>query len=312
MSSKLLIKHCQLSWEIAVQNCKLIIDGLVDLSQQKSFISSFQNAIELGTKQIMIDECYYSVVDYSAKKMDTAIAQNYLQSNDLNAYFISLSKEELGKLFSIEFNEIIDIFSKKVKLEKGTLIKEKLNILKKLRNNETHFYIDDANYLSFDNFEKLCELMDFFYNYFCEKNVIAHGFGKPSDDWKTNLGYFKKSDYTFVSYDELISNSVSNKKILNNFTTFNPNDICDGYHFSLYNENDDYGIAYSVYTAEDLTVDMKFGLNFNEFYRRFSILKEKGYLIVNTYVDDEAEEYYDDEGIITVKPPYASIVVTKK
>ena len=60
-------KHCQLSWEIAVHNCNLIFSGLTDLTQRKLFVSSFENALELGFKQMLLDLNDHSVIP--AKKI---------------------------------------------------------------------------------------------------------------------------------------------------------------------------------------------------------------------------------------------------
>ena len=65
-------KHCQLSWEIAVHNAKLIIDGLTDLTQRKLFVSSFQNALELCFKQILLDRNNHKVIN-KEKGMKTVL-----------------------------------------------------------------------------------------------------------------------------------------------------------------------------------------------------------------------------------------------
>ncbi len=273
---KILQNHFTISWQIAVYNCKLILDGLIDSTQQKLFVSSLQNAIEIGCKQIMIDECDYRVVDYGLKRMDSSLAQAYLSSTDLNAFFGALDSDTLSKLYSIEFNEIVDIFSKKIDSEKGVNLKDQLNVLKKLRNNETHFYIDSSNYLPFSSFKKLCELLNFFFQYFVEKNVLDRKwFGKTAEDNEDQLIRFDISEYSFHSYQYFVKNSNTNLYILKFFPLFNETNRLDGVVLEFKDAEDVYSVAYSVFNAEQEVERTNFFVNFNEFYRRFKILEEE-------------------------------------
>ena len=61
---KFLQEHCELAWVSAVTNFYKITHGLVDIEQQKVFISFFHNAVELCFKQIMIDEGNHNVIKY--------------------------------------------------------------------------------------------------------------------------------------------------------------------------------------------------------------------------------------------------------
>lgn len=299
---KILQNHFTVSWQIAVHNCKLILDGLIDSTQQKLFVSSFQNAIELGCKQIMIDECDYRIIDFGPKKCDISLAKQFLVSTDLNSFFGGLASASLSKLFSIEFNEIIDIFSEKIKLEKGINIKDQLNILKKLRNDETHFYIDLYDYLTFGSFKKLCELLDFFFDYFVEKNVLDRKwFGKSSDDSDDQLIYFNLSDYSLHSYRDLVKQSKTNLLILKSFPLFDKNDTLNGEVLEFKNAEDIYSVAYSIFNSEWKDDRKDYYVDFYEFYRRFQILEEEKLIHIEQnyacgfYGEDEyGHEYWEE------------------
>lgn len=309
---KILQEHFNLSWQIAVHNCKLILDGVVDSMQQKLFVSSLQNALELGCKQIMIDESDYRVVDYGPKKMrDNRIANSFLSSTDLNSFLSNLGAEELSKIFTIEFNEIVDIFSKKIHDEKNVEIKESLNILKKLRNNETHFYINLSNYLSFADFKKLCELLDFFFSYFCEKNILdRNGFGRMPADDEEQLIYFNKNDYSFVSYENLVKASHNNLMILNSLELYDQSNPIKGNVIEFKFSYELYGIAYSIFNGTWQTHREDFYMSFSEFYRRFKLMHDIGLIHIQQEFAG-GDIYLDELGREHIDPQYELAVVTR-
>lgn len=315
MADKVLRKHCEISWELAVHNLKLIIDGLVDIVQQKVFISSLQNAIELCFKQILIDENSYDVLEFS--KMGIDDARDYLNATNINDYIDGLEKTKKSKLYSAEFNDLVRIFIGKIKTDSGRDFSNEFGILKDLRNNETHFYIDVDDYLSFNQFIKICELVDYLYEYFKDKDVIKHiAFGKPASDWETDLSYFKMSDYTFKSYQYFIKEGNTNKQILSNLNRFNPTDKYEGTHIQLRDPNDKYGIAYELFNLRDNGIEgdgieYNLRMNFNEFYRRFSILMDSGKIICTEIIEEPELEVCDGNDYV-LKGGYFALVVTKK
>ena len=311
MSDKFLKEHCNLAWEISVYNCNLIIDGLVDIEQQKLFVSSLQNAIEICYKQVMIDNCDYRVVNYS-KISDISKVKEYLNAIDLNAYFKSLDVASIQKLYTVDFNEIIDFISKDVNETQNIDIKSKLKILKELRNNESHFYIDTQDYLSFENFKILCWLLDYFCKFFRDKRVIGDFFGEPRDADKNALLYFNKDSHSCNSYNEYVGLSKTNKELWMQFPKYDSNDETAGYHYTIRNLDDLFGIAHifycEIYTGE--RVEIKH--SFYDFYRRFKLLVENQILNLYEYVEDEPDIVRNEDGVFETTVPYASIVVSRK
>lgn len=305
MVNRFLKEHCLIAWEGAVYNCKLILDGLVDVIQQKLFISSFQNAIELCFKQIMLDECFYNVVDYG--KMSPELACQYLSSTDLNTFLFSLPKEKVSGLFSIEFNKMIDFIASKMTND----VKEGLSLLKNLRNNETHFYIDVNDYMSFVQFEKLCKLLNDIGVFLKNKNIITLSEPKnlfgSSTSTVSMISDFTITDYDFKSYDHFINTSKTNQDILNNFGE-PTKDETDGFMYSY--RDDDYGIAYEIYSNKnDMGCDFIIDMNFYEFYRRFKLLKNKHLRVYSDYeeyeeviIGEDAYGYPEEQVVINAEP----------
>ena len=283
---KFLKEHCELAWANAVSNCNKIFDGLVDIEQEKAFVSSFHNAIELCFKQIMIDETKYEVVDYG--KMNPEDSRDYLNSKDLNNYFENLSIEKLDKLFSIEFNKLIDIFGTIEINGQSINIKGKLKLLNAKRNNETHFYISNniEEYLSFSDFKELCELMTLLFMYLSNNQIISSiDFKKDSNSTFYHLNFFDIKEYQFISYYSYILNSDKNKKILKNLNKFNKNKPNRTFKEFSYNKDDLYEAAYSLYTGENCDEKFEIEIPFFEFYRRFKILTNCGEVIINECIE---------------------------
>lgn len=315
MNKKVIIENFKLSWRNAIESCKLIFDGLTDVLQQKLFVSSLQNAIELGCKQILIDESDYRVVDYGNKKMDVQTARKYLNSDNLNDFFAGLTKDEIEKIASITFSELIEIFSSKLKSISGlNFKKENLTLLKKLRNSETHFYLDKNSFITPAEFKQLCELIATFQSYFESKNLIHLN---TNDDEEESLDTILLSNYKFpkTNFNSLIINSTTNNTILNLLPKYNDKDLSSGLHYEMVPEEDEYKLAYYLYL--NLTKDdkKKVNLTFIEFFRRFKLMKRLN--LINVAYENSFEELSDvgfaiDNKLESVGYQKISTVITAK
>lgn len=291
MVKKFLKEHFTIAWSIAVNNCNKLLDGLVDLNQKKSFVSSLQNAIEIGFKQLMIDQSNHKILKYG--NMEVEDAKEFLNSSDLNFYFDNLykgNKEKFDKIYSIDFKDLID--KSKEFFNNNSIIKEKLRLLQKIRNSETHFYINEDDYLKIDDFKELCELMVIVQDKFKEKKLleINHAFGSIAKNDKDNIIYFSYDKNSLISYDDLINNGKTNKEILK--------EIYDekGFSILISDKNDLYNIAYQTFTSQGFennnNLQLNFTVSFDEFYRRFILLHKNGKIGIREHDDyDECEGY---------------------
>ena len=310
-----LTKHCQMAWQIAVHNCKLIFDGLTDLTQRKLFVSSFQNAAELCFLQLLIDKNDHRVIDKDRmKQRDPTFGPRFSAATDLNLFFSSLSEEELICLHSREYEKLYH-FAFEGKSNTETTYKY-LKLLGVLRNKETHFHIDDSSYLNMDDFKKLCELMKTLQDLFMENNVIEHLDSEiPLDSDKKYLNYFDKDITTLVSFENLIVNSKTNIEIVDQFPEYKQWDYNDvlpssGWWFNVYDANDLYSIAHEVFKhhgigdSEGIMLDLT--MNFDEFYRRFVLMNLQKMFVIESYNSISKRE--DDK----VHTPYVIVSKNKK
>lgn len=159
--------------------------GYITLGIQKQFVSSLHNAVELCLKQKMLDKNDTSVAEIKIKdKEDAELSVKYFQKAEkglLNEFFEELSKDEISKFRSIEFNQLKTKYKKLININETEkeLFTKSLDLLQELRNNETHFYIDNS-FLSEENFCKLHNFMIVFYksaveNLLVNNNLICKG-----------------------------------------------------------------------------------------------------------------------------------------
>ena len=148
---KILLENALESWASAIYYCDEIIACKATLANKKHFVNSLQNAIELFVKQQMLNVTDYRVAEVKHCDSNGQPLKDYLSSTDLNQYFCNISTTDRDKFVSISFNDIIviqkELFSEFYG-DKGTYITNELKTLKKLRNNETHFYISDIDFMS--------------------------------------------------------------------------------------------------------------------------------------------------------------------
>lgn len=172
------------AWINAIKYHDKIMKGYITLGIQKQFVSSLHNAVELCLKQKMLDknDTFVAEIRIIKDKKDAELSVKYFQKAEkglLNEFFEELSKDEISKFRSIEFNQFKTKYKKLIDINETEkeLFTESLDLLPKLRNNETHFYIDNS-FLSEEDFCKLHNFMIVFYKSavedFLEKNKLIH------------------------------------------------------------------------------------------------------------------------------------------
>ena len=173
------------AWTAAVRYCNDIKSGKATLQYQKNFVSSLHNAVELIMKQMLLNNNDHSVAEIRKPKTeaDVKLLLSYLQAKDLNHFFDSISDDELSKFYTIQFNELISSHKKifGISLDPKESLKTELELLQKLRNNETHFMIRQNSFLSEDDFRTLHNFMVRFYK------IIKKWNPTNSDDLESSI-----------------------------------------------------------------------------------------------------------------------------
>lgn len=182
------------AWINAIKYHDKIMDGYITLGIQKQFVSSLHNAVELCLKQIMLDKNNTAVAEIKIRnKEDARLSLEYFQAAEtgsLNIFFKQLSSDKVSKFISIKFNDLkkkynsfklVDISDEKEKSEFTT----SMGLLQNLRNDETHFYIDNS-FLSEENFCKLHNFMILFYKSAVEDFLENNQLLRPWHVWGSN------------------------------------------------------------------------------------------------------------------------------
>jgi hypothetical protein len=166
------------AWATAIHFCDEIKDGKATLQNQKNFVSSLHNAVELIMKQMLLNNNDHRIAEMRKVRdlSDAKLLTDYFQAKDLNLFFDSLSEEDLSKFNTIQFNELISIHKKLLKscLKQGESLERELKLLQQLRNNETHFLIRQDSFLSEENFLILHNFMIRFYEIMGEWSPVIH------------------------------------------------------------------------------------------------------------------------------------------
>lgn len=165
--NQILMANAFEAWAAAIQFADDIRAGRCTLQYQKSFVSSLHNAVELFMKQMMLNNNDHDVVIRirDAKTANAQLKANYDRAVDLNVFFSGLSQEQLSEFYTIGFDGLI----KKHQLIVGDClakvypIEDDLNLLQRLRNNETHFAIHQGSFLREQEFCSLYNFMIRFY-----------------------------------------------------------------------------------------------------------------------------------------------------
>ena len=197
---QILLDNAYEAWENAIYYHSCIIKGFFTLGNKKGFVSSLHNAVELFLKQIMLNEKDTDVawVGKIKSKEEAQLQLDYYNATDLNEYFSQLSSEELNKYSSIEYSKLLEKVNKLISVDDKDKkdFKDALKKLKDLRNNETHFYINDKEYLKEDDFLSLCRFMVLFYNIINEKGLF------PTIKFDATDGQVTNRDYRYVFDDD--------------------------------------------------------------------------------------------------------------
>ena len=153
------------AWVAAIRYCNDIKGGKATLQYQKNFVSSLHNAVELIMKQMLLNNDDHRVADVRKPKSNAKLVLDYANATNLNRFFEKLQSEELSKFKTIQFKDLIslhqELFGKS--LFQGESLQTELELLQKLRNNETHFMIHQGSFLSEENFRVLHNFMIRFY-----------------------------------------------------------------------------------------------------------------------------------------------------
>lgn len=213
---KILLENALESWASAIYYCDEIIAGKATLANKKHFVNSLQNAIELFVKQQMLNVTDYRVAEVKHCDSNGQPLKDYLSSTDLNQYFCNISTTDRDKFVSISFNDIIviqkELFSEFYG-DKGTYITAELKTLKKLRNNETHFYISDIDFMSDKEFQDLHNMMIVFYEILQEYDLLPY-WGEAYAEYKKFK--FNRKSLTNFSYERQLKNSAFVKSLKEN------------------------------------------------------------------------------------------------
>lgn len=212
------------AWAAAIRFCDDIKDGKATLQYQKNFVSSLHNAVELIMKQMLLNDNDHRVAEIRKVKneADAKLLLDYFKATDLNSFFDTLSNENLSKFNKIQFNELISLHKKLFgrSLVQGESLKTELELLQKLRNNETHFLIRQGSFLSEEDF---CVLHNFMIRFY---KIMETWCPIDKDDyelyilpyWGDPIGAdsiygFNREPLQSFSYETAVKNSKLAKKI---------------------------------------------------------------------------------------------------
>lgn len=274
---KILLENALESWASAIYYCDEIIAGKATLANKKHFVNSLQNAIELFVKQQMLNATDYRVAEVKHCDSNGQPLKDYLSSTDLNQYFCNISTTDMDKFVSISFNDIIviqkELFSEFYG-DKGTYITAELKTLKKLRNNETHFYISDIDFMSDKEFQDLHNMMIVFYEILQEYDLLPY-WGEAYAEYKKFK--FNRKPLTNFSYERQLKNSAFVKSLKEN--------IEKELFFNNY-RNESYSITEDIVYCSDKYSES----DFNEIWAYIEMLmKYNMFKIEEVNIPDELE-----------------------
>lgn len=274
---KILLENALESWASAIYYCDEIIAGKATLANKKHFVNSLQNAIELFVKQQMLNVTDYRVAEVKHCDSNGQPLKDYLSSTDLNQYFCNISTIDMDKFVSISFNDIIviqkELFSEFYG-DKGTYITAELKTLKKLRNNETHFYISDIDFMSDKEFQDLHNMMIVFYEILQEYDLLPY-WGEAYAEYKKFK--FNRKPLTNFSYKRQLKNSAFVKSLKEN--------IEKELFFNNY-RNESYSITEDIVYCSDKYSES----DFNEIWAYIEMLmKYNMFKIEEVNIPDELE-----------------------
>ena len=277
------------AWAAAIRFCDNIKDGKATLQYQKNFVSSLHNAVELIMKQMLLNDNDHRVAEIRKvkNKADAKLLLDYFKATDLNSFFDTLSNEDLSKFNTIQFNELISLHKKLFgrSLAQGESLKTELELLQKLRNNETHFLIHQGSFLSEEDFCVLHNFMIRFYKImetWCpidkddyELYILPY-WGDPIE--ADSIYGFNREPLQSFSYETAVKNSKLTKKIA-----------------ELLNDDYLYGAPdFSPYTiTKDLIEQhMELSSQFDEIWSMVYMMQCLEMISVDEILDDEQGRVY--------------------
>lgn len=212
---QILLDNAYEAWRNAIYYHDAIEVGISSFGNQKGLVSSLHNAVELFMKQIMLDNNDHRVawIREPKKEQCVQIMKDYLNSDNLNEYF---SYANTAAFYSMEFSQLSDnkytILDNVPEECKGTF-SNAIKLLKDLRNNETHFYINPHSYLSESDFCLLHNFMVCFYEAILDKNLFKRQIfrfhnepKKALHDFQRELAFTRENWKTF-SYKKALKNN---------------------------------------------------------------------------------------------------------
>lgn len=227
---RILCNNAYESWKNAYKYHIAILNGFFTLGNKKGFIASLHNAVELYLKQSMLDDNEQKVAWVRSSILNSEegrrLKANYDQANNLNCFFSNLPSEQLSFFQSATFSSFIDgensqYMYLKLNVEPGERenYKEALTVLNILRNAETHFYIDEREYLNEKDFVCLWRFMKVFFELIEEKGYLPFvKINTSSGEMTVNSHLFKvrtdnrcANSFTYVS---VLKNNPKYKKII--------------------------------------------------------------------------------------------------
>jgi hypothetical protein len=271
-----------------MNNHNNMLDGLIDLTARKEFVSSLQNVIELIFKQYLIDRNDHSLATWRTHQ--THQRALFESESDLNSYLVT-DPTRANSIYTIKFSNLIEKIYQLIKPSNSTFNRGGLHILNKLRNEETHFYIDNS-YLTFSQFQDLRKLIKDVYD-FLERDAFLGFFGDPSVTNKDSLKHFNYSSLTCNSYNELVLNSNTNNAILEHLNDKNNPDNL-GLRVDYHGNDNIFSIAYQMFNLDwgEDGFDIPVKVTQYELYRRLVLLNDYNKI----YITDDGNEYEDQYG----------------
>ena len=218
---KILLDNAWTAWGNAIRFSRFICSGRFTLENRKNFVASLHNAVELFLKQVMLDKNDYRVATIKTEKLkdpQCELAKRFYNAPDLNKFFAELSEQEMKCFYSIEYSKLVDLHTKLLQkaLTKGVGFSSELKLLQNLRNNETHFYIDQISYLNENEFQQLHNFMIDFFEVLRQLKLLPFNkrrFGRrygPTiymDDPGFQYLWFEKNRLNSFSYKKAIKES---------------------------------------------------------------------------------------------------------
>lgn len=209
----LLLINAYISWRQSIISHDKILNGLSTLNYQKEFVVSLHNSVELFLKQLMINSNDHEIFPDTSHNRSLSLWDRFKQSTDIASFLSTLNANDLSSFHSIGFTDLIKKYNNLMSISSPYNINTALKTLQELRNNETHFYIDN-NLLSEEHFILLHNFMVDFYNDLLNNNMFPYyllifNSGKPVLPIEYEEFCFdrKKLDHSFT-YLSALQNST--------------------------------------------------------------------------------------------------------